>query len=89
MRTRRRGFIERVLLAPLPLVRPYRCSLCGRRRLRSSFRASRIEIFIFILTIALGIVLVHFVWMLSTKAPEYPGAGYQPKDMERFDFSNR
>ncbi len=44
---------------------------------------------VFLLTIVLGVVLAHFIWLLSTKAPDHPGAGYQPKDMERFHFSDR
>ena len=88
-RSRRRGFAERVLLAPFPFVRPYRCPLCGGRRLHSTFRASRMGTLVFLLTIVLGVVLAHLIWLLSTKAPDHPGAGYQPKDMERFHFSDR
>ncbi len=86
LRSRRRGFVERLLLAPLSFLRPYRCPLCGARRLRSSFHASRAGTLAFLLTIVFGILLVQFIWLLSTKAPEHPGAGYEPKDMERFHF---
>ena len=88
-RSRRRGFMERVLLSPFSFVRPYRCPLCGGRRLRSALHASRTGTLVFLLTIVLGVVIVHFVWLLSTRAPDHPGVGYQPKDMERFHFSNR
>ena len=79
--------MERVLLAPLAVVRPYRCALCGNRRLRFAVRGSRAGIFALLLTLVLGIVIVHLIWILSTTAPDHPGAGYQPKDMERFHFS--
>ncbi len=86
-RSRRRGFVERVLLAPLSFLRPYRCPVCGARRLRSRFHASRAGTLAFLLTIVFGVLLVQFLWLLSTKAPEHPGVGYEPKDMERFHFS--
>jgi hypothetical protein len=89
VRSRRRGFLERVLLNPFSFLRPYRCPLCGYRRLRSSRHPSRLGVLLLFLTIALGIYLVQFIWLLSTKAPEHPGAGYEPKDMERFHYSGQ
>ena len=89
VRSRRQGIFEVAALAPLPFLRPYRCPLCGVRRLRAKLHASRAGTLAILLTIAVGVLLVHFIWLVSTKAPEHPGAGYEPKDMERFHHLDR
>lgn len=83
VRCHRRGVWERVVLAPVPWLRPFRCTRCEFRGLRLTTSLDRRRLLLVAALLALGLILVQLVWDLRTGAPEHPGGGYQPRDLER------
>lgn len=83
VRSRRKGVVERALLAPLPFLRPLRCPRCGFRGLRMSGAPERRVLLFLAVLLAAGLLLLQLLWHVRTRAPEHPGGGYQPRDLER------
>ncbi|MFQ5790723.1 MAG: hypothetical protein ACE5JI_09635 [Acidobacteriota bacterium] len=86
VRSHRHGWGEQVLLAPLPFLRPYRCRGCGFRGLRWAGRPHRTRILLLFAILVAGALLIQLIWFLRVRAPEHPGGGYQPKDLERQQY---
>jgi hypothetical protein len=83
VRSPRQGIFERVGLAPLPFVRPFRCPVCRTRTIRFTRRPSRNGLFLFLLTILVGILLIQILWYYGLSAGDYTSNEYDPKDVER------
>ena len=83
VRSHREGFSERVLLAPLVFLRPFRCRRCGFRGLRNTLHPERKGLLLFAVFLLAGTLLVQLVWIVRSRAPEHPGDGYQPRNLER------
>ena len=82
-RSRRLGALERVGLALIPFVRPFRCPECRERSVRFTHRLSGHGLLLFFLTILVGILLIQTLWHVGILAGDYGGNGYEPKDIER------
>ena len=82
-RAHRRGVVEKTILAPLPFVRPFLCSRCQFRGLRFTKAIHFRDIVFFLVSIAAGALVLQLIWLVRTRAPGHPGAGYEPKDLER------
>jgi hypothetical protein len=86
VRSRRTGILERFVLAPIPVIRPFRCPNCQYRALRITRRPSRSSLLLFLITILIGVLLVQTLLYVAHRARDYPGEGYQPKDLERAEY---
>lgn len=89
VRSRRQGIFERVGLAPLPFVRPFRCPMCRTRAICFTHRPSRNGLFLFLLSILVGIILVQVLWYFGSTAGDYTSGEYDPKDVERQRYEER
>ncbi len=88
-RSRRLGAFERVGLALIPFVRPFRCPVCRKRSIRFTNRPSSHGLLLFFVTILVGILLIQTLWHFGILAGDYGGNGYEPKDIERQRFLER
>ena len=89
VRSRRQGAFERFGLALMPFVRPFRCPECRTRSLHFTRRPSRNGLFLFLLTILVGVLLIQVLWHFGTRAGEYSSREYDPKDVERQRYEER
>ena len=83
VRSRRRGFAERVLLGPLSFIRPFRCPKCSYRRPRLTRPPSRFAVLLLLLTVFVGVILIQILLYIGDQASHYTDTGYHPKDLER------
>ena len=83
VRSRRQGAFERIGLALIPFVRPFRCTVCRKRSIRFTHRPSRNGLFLFLFTILVGIILIQLLWHFGIGAGDYASNEYEPKDVER------
>jgi hypothetical protein len=84
VRSRRKGRLERYLLAPIPVIRPFRCPNCLNRALRFCLRPT--SLLLFLIAVLIGLFVVQSLWDVGSRARDYRAAWYEPKDMERAEY---
>jgi hypothetical protein len=57
--------------------------VCRTRTIRLTRRPSRNGLFLFLLTILVGILLIQTLWYYGLSAGDYTSNEYDPKDVER------
>lgn len=72
-----------------PFLGRFRCTRCGRGSWRLQAPESRKLLVRLAWVVGLGLILLQLIWYVRRRAPEHPGGGYEPHDLERQHYLER